>query len=281
MPVPDDYSGTMGDEGAAVDEVQVSPPASVTESADIAMDMEGASLPVVIEDSHVERRLARARPRSRTGVRSADDPLAGLDGPAPVAGDGDVAEPEPEPKGPPTVDEVLANLGLGNLAFNPPAYMQMQEKKIVHLILSSTDSAAALKAELPEEDQGTAKTATGVRVAPRMEATLTGAGFQVEALTPVEQAVSRVTQTKWSWAVIPTEPGKQYLHLALSARIEVEGKDVPFVVRTFERQIEVKVTIEQEVSAFIGAHWQWLWSTLLVPMAVWWWGQRGRKKRQT
>jgi hypothetical protein len=174
------------------------------------------------------------------------------------------------------VQGLLDGLGLGNLAFSPPERMQMKEKRMVELLLSPEQSAAKLKTQLAEP--GAAQAVEGIKVSPRMEAALTGPGFTVEALTPSEQILSPKGTTRWAWSVVPTAPGKQSLHLSLSARIEVEGHDAPFVVRTFDREIRVEVTRLQQVEAFVESNWQWLWA-LLVPPALEWWRRKRKAAR--
>jgi hypothetical protein len=104
-----------------------------------------------------------------------------------------------------------------------------------------------------------------------MEANLSGQGFAIEALQPDLQAVGSTQPTKWRWNVIPKNPGTHSLHLTLSAHIPLEGQDTPYVIRTFDRNIQVEVTISQRISAFIGANWQWLWAAIVVPVAGYLW----------
>jgi hypothetical protein len=174
------------------------------------------------------------------------------------------------------VKRTLDGLGLANLAFSPPAKMRVQEKRMVELLMSPAKTAEALRGDLANtEGSGVA---SGVKVSPRMEATLTGAGFSIQALGPEQQVVNPVGTTRWAWDVTPTAPGKQSLHLALSARVEVQGSDTPFVVRTFDRHIEVEITPMQRAEAFLAEHWQWLWALVVPPGLEWW--RRWRKKKK-
>jgi hypothetical protein len=107
-----------------------------------------------------------------------------------------------------------------------------------------------------------------------MEAQLTGRGFAIEALTPDLQAVTSQQITRWKWEVTPTEYGPHTLHLAVSAHIDVAGRDAPLVARTFDRQIQVEITIPQRVSGFIQKNWQWLWAAIVVPIVGYLWKRR-------
>lgn len=72
---------------------------------------------------------------------------------------------------------------------------------------------------------------------------------------PDRQAVTSQQTTRWTWKVTPTGHGPQTLHLTLSAHIDVAGRDAPLVVRTFDRDIQVNITILQRVSGFIQKNW--------------------------
>lgn len=194
-----------------------------------------------------------------------------------AVGSGAAPGPEPEPEGPMAlVERVIGRLGEANIVFSPPVRMRVNEKRVVELLLSMQQSIEKLSRELM--DATNAQAASGVKVSPRMEATLTGTGFEIQSLTPTEQVVSPSGTTRWSWELSPTKAGKQLLHLSLSARVEVEGRDAPFVVRTFDRAIEVEITPTQIAKGFVQEHWQWLWA-LLVPPAFEVW-RRWRKKRK-
>ena len=172
------------------------------------------------------------------------------------------------------VDTLLRRLHWGNIAFDTPTTMEYDQSHILELLLSPTLSVVQLQAQL--ERDADAETAS-VRISNRMEADLTGRGFAIEALTPSLQAVASTQVTRWRWQVTPTSHGSQQLHLALSAVIQIEGRDTPLVVRTFDRTIEVDIGLPQRVSGFVEKHWQWLWAAIVVPVAGYLW--RRRKKR--
>jgi hypothetical protein len=196
---------------------------------------------------------------------AASDPLAGLDE-EPV----EAADPLS------LVDQTLERLATGNMAFNTPEVMGYTETRTVELLLSTQESPEALAEALADGPSGTAE---GVRVAPEMEASLVGSGFIIEAVTPTRQAVSNLQRTRWAWEVTPKDKGKQNLHLTVSARISVDGKDTPYVVRTFSRNIQVEVSFWGTVLDLLSKHGQWLWSTLIVPLFLWFW--KRRKKPET
>jgi hypothetical protein len=189
-----------------------------------------------------------------------------------LAQSGDEPESSPTPTSgvPPTLDPVfdeidraLAAQPLASAAFNAPTELRLGDAAVIQLLLSLSKPLDDLRAELREIGE---REGARIRVAPLMEARLTGSGFRVEALTPEIQPVGRRTDTEWSWEVEGTEGGSQRLHLSLAALITVEGERTPRAVRTFDREIEVNVTVNQRITGFIGDNWQWLWAALVVPL---------------
>lgn len=186
---------------------------------------------------------------------------------------------KPNPESIQAVDQILTKLDWGNIAYNVPPAMTLGNHKRIELLLSPSLPVQDLQAQL--QSQAGAKSAT-VRVSNRMEAQLTGTGFSIQALNPSLQAVTSQQTTRWAWEVTPTQPGHQELALNLSAYIQISGHDAPLVVRTYDRNIQVQVTLSQRVSGFIAAHGQWLWFVLIVPAAGWlrkrWKKRRGKPK---
>lgn len=125
--------------------------------------------------------------------------------------------------------------------------MRYAQPQLVELLLSPSLSVADLQAQLRQQVGAESARA---QISNRMEAQLTGSGFGIEAQMPDLQAVTSQQATRWTWKVTPTEHGPQTLHLTLSAHIDVAGRDAPLVVRTFDRDIQVNITIPQRVSGF-------------------------------
>jgi hypothetical protein len=136
--------------------------------------------------------------------------------------------------------------------------------------LSPRLSADKLQLLLHDAGADTAR----VQVSNRMEAQLSGTGFAITQLSPGLQAVSSIAPAEWVWDVTPVHRGVQYLRLTLSAHIDVAGENTPLVVRTFERRIEVHVSLRDTLSSFVQDHWTWLWAAVLVPVAGYVWRRR-------
>jgi hypothetical protein len=68
--------------------------------------------------------------------------------------------------------------------------------------------------------------------------------------------------------------------LTLSALFDVDGTRTSRVIRTFDKEIAIKVTWQQKSWTFLKSYWQWLWAAVLVPIIGWLWKKRkGRKNK--
>jgi hypothetical protein len=196
-----------------------------------------------------------------------------------------VPSPEPSPDPVPSapikdrfdeVDEALAALVKGSIAFNTPDRMQFRESRTIALLASPRLEVAALGEELRERIGGNDPIAVeALQIAPLMEAQLEGApGFEVTPLTPVRQPVSRAAPTEWRWNVRANEAGRQTLHLTLNAIVTVDGERFPRSLNVLNREIEVDITALQRAGMFVEANWQWLAGTIVIPLLLFWWTNR-------
>ncbi len=181
------------------------------------------------------------------------------------------------------VDRALAELREANIAFYAPTELDLDEQGDVRLVLSIERSIEELEEEI--EELGETEGAT-IRVSDVMIADLSGLGFAIEEITQSTQVVAGEGITDWRWNIAPTETGSRRLHLTLSALISVNGSERPYTIQTFEAELTVRVSWPERVSGFVGENWQWLWTTILVPLALlawryWTTRRRGRGQKQT
>ncbi len=159
------------------------------------------------------------------------------------------------------VDRLLNEMGFGTIAFNAPNSINIDDSPQIQLILSLAQTVEELKRSITEVGE---KVGATIRVSDRMEARLSGYMFQITAITPEIQAVSKYQQTEWKWEIHPKEEGKHKLHLTLTALLDIDGYSTPRAIRTFDRVIEVNVTATQKLRFFFENNWQWLLGSPIV-----------------
>lgn len=175
------------------------------------------------------------------------------------------------------IDKLISHMKWGNIAFNTPKTMRMDEAEVVHLVLSPSDPVEQLKKAIRE---------TGklefhqVQYADRMEADLTSESFKITPITPMRQAVRTSGNTEWQWSIKPTESGKQHLFLRLNAIIKVDGDPTAVAVQTFSEEIVIEVPLRQRLSQFAATNWQWLCTALFIPIGGWLWKRKKEVAQQ-
>lgn len=168
-------------------------------------------------------------------------------------------------------DHILENLPLGNIAFNTPTAININDTASIQLILSLSKPIEELKQMIEAEGE---KQGESIKVSDQMEARLTGPHFQIHAVTPENQGIASTGETKWTWDVKPLKTGRQMLHLTLTAKFAVNGQPNSRVIRTFDKNIEVNVTLVQKGTEFLEKFGQWLWAGIIIPIAGWLWKRR-------
>ncbi|MEO6803148.1 MAG: hypothetical protein ABI197_07890 [Granulicella sp.] len=212
---------------------------------------------------------ADQRPGASAAVRPVPRPLQMIRPVTPIGGDsGPIAAGGetiasgagvPVPKDDATkLDDALAHLKPGNLAYTTPPNMKMADTAhIVARIGTDEVSAAALAAGMAT-DAGTQVTTVATSTTPKMKMTLTSGDFTITALSSEEQMVAGSVPTTWAWDIQPKHSGTLRLHLA--ATIELNGMAKDFT--TVDREIAVKVDPADMVGDFVRGNWQWLIATL-------------------
>lgn len=185
-------------------------------------------------------------------------------------------EPPPVGSNPPTkgqtaIDAAIDQLPIGKVDFNTPSRLERGEKAVIHLVLSLRETHEQLERRITEigEIEG-----GDLRVSDDMAATLSGPDFRIEALSDERQPVSARDVTEWFWQIEPLESGVLTLRVRISAFVAVDGNEKKREVETFSKQFDINVALVDRVSSFARGNWQWLWTTILVPVAAWFMAHR-------
>ena len=173
-----------------------------------------------------------------------------------------------EPVVPESVDRLLEGLELGYAEFEAPEQMNRFDIRQVSLGVIHSEASDEIAALI---DKIGAIEGQQIRLGKRMRAKLSGTMFEIESVTLDVQAVTRSERTEWIWLIHPRDEGTYPLHVSLAVLLDVEGRDTPRTIRTFDETVKVKVTPQQWLGRFWTNNWQWLWAAVLVPLSVWTW----------
>lgn len=97
--------------------------------------------------------------------------------------------------------------------------------------------------------------------------------FRVESLNTKVQDVDSVSYTEWSWVVMPLKSGKGYLKLIV--KVKSNNKDIV----VFDKAIEVKSNIKYSIKTFVGNYWQWMMTTIIIPLIIFVYKKRKPKRK--
>jgi hypothetical protein len=193
----------------------------------------------------------------------------------------------PSPSGNPSpseqneLDKKLAHMKQGNIAFNVPPVMSLDQTYLIALNLSLAKTSDELKDELRDKGvTGDLKT-DRISVDSNMQAILTGDGFAINPVTADKLPISANNVTEWKWDVRPIKSGTLRLHVVINALVDLNdgtGRQ-PYPVKSFDKEYDVAVPWKNRfVFAFIGNNWQWLWATIVIPVGGLWWNRHRKKK---
>lgn len=177
------------------------------------------------------------------------------------------------------IEQSLATLKKGNIAYNTPEKMKTgRTARVIARIGAGNISLQTLKSGFPA-DQGTKIEIAPTPVSTKMKMMLKSADFDITPLSSEEQVIGGDTPTEWDWDVSPKRAGTLHLHLA--AVVELRNLSRDFT--TVDREIAVQVDPFGAVSKFAEANAVWILTTVGAGFAgLWaWWKRRKKPKVPT
>jgi hypothetical protein len=169
---------------------------------------------------------------------------------------------------------VAAQLHIGSVAFNTPTALDRGETAEIEFLLSPKQSIKRLKERISQAGD---REGARVQISDYMEADLSGLNFSITRIGSERQLVLPDSTTRWAWEITPTRSGVLHLHLTLTAILTTHGEERELEIRTFEKTLSIRVAWPVKVKDFVHENWQWLWTTILVPLGVW----AGQRRRQS
>lgn len=174
-----------------------------------------------------------------------------------------------------TLDQILKSLPWGNIVYGVQKKIPLHSEIDAKLILSPTKTIQQLESEtgskLEKQMMGIEQQSAHVQISEKMRATLQSTDPQALTVVPVSsdtQLVSFQSDTSWRWKVRANKPGTYSLVFNLAAVLKVDGEPTERAVQTHTDSIEVSVGTGVWLIDFLKEYWQWLATTLLIPIAV-------------
>ena len=178
------------------------------------------------------------------------------------------------------IDEILKQSISASIAYNKPQSMLLDETTTIELLLNPSLSPEALSTQVTASGE---VASASVQITPRMKAVLLADDSQAFTIQPEhdnpEQLVSGTETTRWAWLVTAHKSGAQKLTMILYRLVQYQGEDYWREIKSYQAEIDVKVTVSQRLDAL---DWKWivgvLITALLIP-AFWRWMDYRKKKK--
>lgn len=176
------------------------------------------------------------------------------------------------------LQQAIDALPLGQEVFHHPDVMELSKPESVQVRISHD-----LHEDLTRGFPSSGVTEHGqIPVNVVMKVHLTGdPNFAITPISDERQLVIKGKPNEWSFTVVPLKGGKYPLHLLISAVIRTpwgtdEYRDFPVK----DEIIFVRVSPLSFTKSFLSNNWQWLWTTILIPLAALFWKRRKGKTHQ-
>lgn len=168
------------------------------------------------------------------------------------------------------LNEDLVNDNIGELVYSIPDTMAIfKEYKIVVRISKKLGTV-----EIREDIDNYVE--RNIRISSKMEVMLIDSSpdsaFNIKKINKNTQIIDDIDYTEWIFIVKPLKPGKRSLNLVISI---VTGDNIKQKVYT--DSVQVQNNIAKQVKGFWEIHWKWLFTTLIIPIFVYFWKKRNKK----
>ncbi len=97
--------------------------------------------------------------------------------------------------------------------------------------------------------------------------------FEIVKSNDDKQIVDDDSYTEWIYNITPLRSGNLKLNIIISIVRDNNKKQVVYF-----KDIRVKSNPGADVIDFIKKYWQWMITTLIIPLVVWWWKNRKKKR---
>jgi hypothetical protein len=180
----------------------------------------------------------------------------------------------------------IQSTGSGNtgwIAYSIPEEMKVQKNYSVKVRISKKYNQSKAELILGNEDAinnpdyPSIAMIEDVKVSGEMSAELRGDAdeFKIVSLSTPTQNIDDESYTEWEWVVKPLKSGQSPLKLV------VKVKDFNKDIVVFNRNIKIKSNVPVAVESFFDKYWQWIMTTIIIPIFLYFWNRKRRKTKKS
>ena len=169
----------------------------------------------------------------------------------------------------------------GWVAFSVPEKMTVSKTYSVKVRISKRDSGQRKAVLILGDDDAinnshypSIATIEDIKVSGEMSASLKGDEhqFKISLVSTETQHVDDETYTEWEWLVTPIKSGHNPLKLVIKL------KDLNKDIVVFNKNIDITSNVPVAVGGFLEKYWQWLLTTIVIPVFLYFWNRKKKKK---
>lgn len=180
----------------------------------------------------------------------------------------------------------IQSTGSGNtgwIAYSIPEEMKVQKNYSVKVRISKKSNQSKAELILGNEDAinnpdyPSIAMIEDVKVSGEMSAELRGDNdeFKIVSLSTPTQNIDDESYTEWEWIVKPLKSGQSPLKLV------VKVKDFNKDIVVFNRNIKIKSNVPVAVEGFFDKYWQWIMTTIIIPIFLYFWNRKRKKTKKS
>lgn len=164
------------------------------------------------------------------------------------------------------------NLVRGKLSYNIPDTMDVGKQYIAKVSVTKALSEVVLLYGFSKKEIKKTIIVDSIAISSRVEVSLIDPleeNFFIKSVNKSLQTVDTKSNTVWKWYVKPNKVGKNPLELVVSTRVAdhfgSDYRDIP----VFSKTINVKSNYWYSTKSFFSKNWQYIFSSVLIPLAIW------------
>lgn len=170
--------------------------------------------------------------------------------------------------------DFLKNLPVGQTAcYLPPSKMTLKESALVKLYFSTELKKEKFvkilkdKYKIETDENLDIK---DVKYTNILSAYLHGSGFEIKQIFQSNKRLINMEKVeKWEWKIKAVEKGVHFINVELYTYFYIGKNEKPYCLKTYEKQIEIKVSTSQKIGKFVKDNWKWSSTFILIPLFVW------------
>ena len=182
-----------------------------------------------------------------------------------------------------TTNNQLDNPELGIVAYSVPKEMQVGKTYTVKLRISKEKNKVQLirgdGIPIADIKVDSRIIISSIRVEPVMSAKLLtdSSKMIIQPVSTETQDIEKQGFTEWAWRLTPIKGGDVLLRIVVNIKQKVDGdvilKDIP----VYDEVVSIKSNVVFSVGGFISQYWQWIMTTIIIPLVVWFYNKKKSK----